>query len=109
MAEISASSVKELRERTGLGMMECKKALVEADGDFDKADERGADHDLVGQRVHQLSKRRGQVVFARDVTVEKIGQPGDGENKQGHTFAERKTEGQQRHHDQRQKQAADGQ
>jgi len=29
--------VKELRERTGLGMMDCKKALVEADGDMDKA------------------------------------------------------------------------
>jgi len=37
MAAISASMVKELRERTGLGMMECKKALVEADGDIDKA------------------------------------------------------------------------
>lgn len=37
MAEISASSVKELRERTGLGMMECKKALVEADGDIEVA------------------------------------------------------------------------
>lgn len=37
MAEITASLVKELRERTGLGMMECKKALVEADGDIDKA------------------------------------------------------------------------
>ncbi|MGB2131635.1 MAG: elongation factor Ts, partial [Marinobacterium sp.] len=30
MANISAAMVKELRERTGLGMMECKKALVEA-------------------------------------------------------------------------------
>ncbi|MCG8609873.1 MAG: translation elongation factor Ts [Pseudomonadales bacterium] len=37
MAAITASLVKELRERTGLGMMECKKALVEADGDIDKA------------------------------------------------------------------------
>lgn len=34
---ISASMVKELRERTGLGMMECKKALVETDGDIDLA------------------------------------------------------------------------
>jgi len=34
---ISASLVKELRERTGLGMMECKKALVEADGDIELA------------------------------------------------------------------------
>ena len=37
MAAISASMVKELRERTGLGMMECKKALVEADGDLELA------------------------------------------------------------------------
>jgi elongation factor Ts len=37
MAAISASMVKELRERTALGMMECKKALVEADGDLELA------------------------------------------------------------------------
>ncbi|WP_432697630.1 translation elongation factor Ts [Marinobacterium sp. YM272] len=37
MANISAAMVKDLRERTGLGMMECKKALVEAGGDIDKA------------------------------------------------------------------------
>ena len=37
MATISASMVKELRERTGLGMMDCKKALADADGDMDKA------------------------------------------------------------------------
>lgn len=37
MAAISAAMVKELRERTGLGMMECKKALVEVDGDVDAA------------------------------------------------------------------------
>lgn len=34
---ISAAEVKELRERTGAGMMECKNALVEADGDIEKA------------------------------------------------------------------------
>ncbi len=34
---ITAAQVKELRERTGIGMMECKKALVETDGDMDKA------------------------------------------------------------------------
>ncbi len=39
MAEISASLVKELRELTGLGMMECKKALTEAGGDIKKAEE----------------------------------------------------------------------
>ena len=39
MAEITASMVKELREATGLGMMECKKALVESNGDFKAAEE----------------------------------------------------------------------
>lgn len=39
MAEITASVVKELRERTGLGMMECKKALTETDGDLKAAED----------------------------------------------------------------------
>jgi elongation factor Ts len=39
MAEITAGLVKELRELTGLGMMECKKALAEAAGDLKKAEE----------------------------------------------------------------------
>src|ERR1043165_4842554 len=39
MAEISAALVMELRRRTGLGMMECKKALSETNGDLDKAEE----------------------------------------------------------------------
>ncbi|MDT8428656.1 MAG: translation elongation factor Ts [Pseudomonadales bacterium] len=37
MADITAAMVKELRERTGLGMMDCKKALVEANGEMEKA------------------------------------------------------------------------
>ena len=37
MANITAKDVSELRAKTGLGMMDCKKALVEADGDVDKA------------------------------------------------------------------------
>jgi elongation factor Ts len=39
MADITAAMVKELRERTGLGMMECKKALEEAAGDMARAEE----------------------------------------------------------------------
>lgn len=34
---ITASMVKELREKTGAGMMDCKKALIEKDGDMEKA------------------------------------------------------------------------
>ena len=37
MAEITAALVKDLRERTGAGMIDCKKALVEADGDTEAA------------------------------------------------------------------------
>jgi elongation factor Ts len=37
MADISAEKVKELRERTGAGFMDCKNALTEAEGDLDKA------------------------------------------------------------------------
>src|SRR5215472_10031638 len=38
MAEVTASLVKDLRERTGAGMMECKKALVEAKGEITEAE-----------------------------------------------------------------------
>src|SRR4030066_825967 len=37
MATISAGRIKDLREKTGAGMMECKKALTESNGDFEKA------------------------------------------------------------------------
>jgi elongation factor Ts len=39
VAEITAKVVQELREKTGAGMMDCKKALTEAGGDFTKAEE----------------------------------------------------------------------
>ncbi|MFL5300707.1 MAG: elongation factor Ts, partial [Anaeromyxobacteraceae bacterium] len=39
MAEISAKMVAELREKTGAGMMDCKKALSEAGGDLGKAED----------------------------------------------------------------------
>ena len=45
MPEISAADVKRLRDATGAGMMDCKRALVDADGDFDKA------ADLVRERT----------------------------------------------------------
>ena len=67
MAEISAQLVKDLRERTGAGMMDCKKALAESAGDFGKAEEwlrkkgisraesksaRAAAEGLVGTYIH---------------------------------------------------------
>jgi len=47
MAEISARMIKELRERTGAGIMDCKKALQEAEGDMEKAVE------ILGERAVQ--------------------------------------------------------
>ena len=38
MSKVSAALVKDLRERTGLGMMECKKALIASSGDIDESD-----------------------------------------------------------------------
>ena len=37
MANITAADVNKLRQQTGVGMMDCKTALVEAEGDFEKA------------------------------------------------------------------------
>jgi elongation factor Ts len=70
-AQISAADVKALRERTGAGMMDCKKALQEAGGDVDKAievlrvkgqaqaakrGERGASEGLVSSYIHATGK-----------------------------------------------------
>lgn len=49
---ISAKDVKKLREQTGAGMMDCKKALEEADGDFDKAIE------ILRKKGQKLSEKR---------------------------------------------------
>jgi elongation factor Ts len=56
MAEISAKLVKELREATGAGMMDCKKALQENDGDKDKAIEW-----LRQKGIASASKKEGRV------------------------------------------------
>ena len=63
MAEISATLVKELRDRTGAGMMDCKRALQETNGDMEAAivlrRERG---------MAQAAKRAG-----RETTESKVG------------------------------------
>ena len=67
MAEITASLVKELRERTGAGMMECKKALTENGGDLDAASEW-----LRKQGIIKLEKKadrvaaEGRIALAQD-------------------------------------------
>jgi elongation factor Ts len=71
MANITASMVKELRERTGLGMMDCKKALAEADGDMEKAIE-----DLRKASGLKAAKKASRVA-AEGVVMTKIADDGN--------------------------------
>jgi elongation factor Ts len=79
MAEITAQMVKELRAATNAGVLECKKALIEADGDFDAAVEllrkkglsaaakkasRDTKDGLIGVYVHPGAKMAGMVEVA---------------------------------------------
>ncbi|MDX2465580.1 MAG: translation elongation factor Ts [Porticoccus sp.] len=66
MAAFSASMVKDLRERTGLGMMECKKALVEAGGDIEKAID-----DLRKSSGMKAAKKAGRIA-AEGVVAAKV-------------------------------------
>ena len=54
MSKISASQVNELRKKTGAGMMDCKKALVEAEGDFEKAT------DILRKKGQKLASQRAE-------------------------------------------------
>lgn len=56
MANISAAQVKALRDRTGAGMMDCKKALQDADGDEDKAME-----DIQKRGLAKVAKKAGAI------------------------------------------------
>jgi elongation factor Ts len=70
MAAISASMVKELRERTGLGMMECKKALAAAGGDIDVAIE-----EMRKNSGMKAAKKAGRVA-AEGVVAAKVADDG---------------------------------
>ena len=72
MTAISADAVRDLREKTGAGMMECKKALVESSGDFEKA------IDLLRQRgLATAAKKAGrtasQGLIGSYIHMDKIG------------------------------------
>jgi elongation factor Ts len=72
MTTISADAVKDLREKTGAGMMECKKALVESAGDFEKA------VDLLRQRgLATAAKKAGRTasegMIGSYIHMDKIG------------------------------------
>lgn len=63
--DISAAQVKELRERTGAGMMDCKKALVEAGGDIDAAIEA-----MRKSGVAKAAKKAGRVAAEGGIVIQ---------------------------------------
>jgi elongation factor Ts len=65
---ISAAQVKELRQRTGCGMMECKKALVDADGDMDTAAE-----ELRKSGLAKADKKAGRIAAEGTIVVDVSG------------------------------------
>ncbi|HKL17528.1 MAG TPA: translation elongation factor Ts [Halalkalibaculum sp.] len=67
---ISAKDVKELREQTGAGMMDCKKALEEADGDFDRAIE------ILRKKGQKLSEKRSDREANQGLIVTKVSDDG---------------------------------
>ena len=64
MAEITAALVKELRERTGEGMMDCKKALTKAGGDIEKAID-----DMRASGAIKAAKKAGNVAAEGAIAV----------------------------------------
>ncbi len=66
MAKISAAEVGKLRKTTGAGMMDCKKALVEADGDFDKA------IDILRKKGQKVAAKRADRDTSEGVVIAKI-------------------------------------
>lgn len=67
---ISAQDVKKLREQTGAGMMDCKKALQEANGDFDKAIE------VLRKKGQKLSEKRADREANQGLIVTKVNDDG---------------------------------
>lgn len=66
MSKISAADVKKLREMTGAGMMDCKKALTEAGGDFDKAIE------ILRKKGQKLSAKRADREANEGAVIAKV-------------------------------------
>ncbi|MEE4196519.1 MAG: translation elongation factor Ts [Bacteroidales bacterium] len=68
MAKITASDVNKLRKSTGAGMMDCKKALVEADGDFDKATQ------IIREKGQAIANKRSDREASEGVVLAKTNQ-----------------------------------
>ena len=66
MMEITAKMVKELREKTGAGMMDCKKALQATNGDFDKA------IDYLREKGIASAAKKADRIAAEGVTTIKV-------------------------------------
>lgn len=66
MANITAADVNNLRKQTGSGMMDCKKALMEADGDFEKA------VDILRKKGQKVAAKRGDRDAAEGYVVAKV-------------------------------------
>ncbi len=66
MSKISAADVKKLRETTGAGMMDCKNALVEAEGNFDKAIE------ILRKKGQKIAAKRADRESSEGVAISKI-------------------------------------
>jgi elongation factor Ts len=77
MAKISAADVGKLRKTTGAGMMDCKKALVEAEGDFDKAIE------ILRKKGQKVAAKRADRDSSEGVVVARI----NDENTRGVVFS----------------------
>jgi elongation factor Ts len=71
MVEISASSVMKLRKLSGQGMMDCKKALGEADGDIDKA------MDILRKKGHATLAKRAERDTSNGLVVSKMSDDGN--------------------------------
>ena len=66
MVKITAAEVNKLRQATGAGMMDCKKALVEAEGDFDKAIE------VLRKKGQKVAEKRADRESSEGAAVAKI-------------------------------------
>lgn len=71
MSVISAADVNKLRQMTGAGMMDCKKALTEAEGDFEKAIEILRKKGQKFQRLVRIEMRKKVPYLSRPVRIRK--------------------------------------
>ena len=68
MAKITAAEVNKLRKATGAGMMDCKNALVEAEGDFDKAIE------ILRKKGQKVAAKRADRESSEGAAIAKVNQ-----------------------------------